>query len=223
MMNNGGLGRLAPEVDMERLAEAVNGVLNAHDIFRCRLGAGLPLVFLLAQFGFFVFWFVYPLSEIVTLLVLCAYYRSRGEHHRIASARVYTAAFQLEEEAVTGQLDAAAAFAAKWGGSEEKRYLLRLALEEICSALEGEQRGYPLRLQITLLAREDGTFELHLRDNGEKFDPFQLARAALARKPEGLADLSQDSRGLSLHLVKSHASNLFYRTSQGFNTLTLSI
>lgn len=192
-------------------------------VFMRRLGAGLPLVFLLAQFGFFVFWFVYPLSEIVTLLVLCAYYRSRGEHHRIASARVYTAAFQLGEEAVTGQLDAAAAFAAKWGGSEEKRYLLRLALEEICSALEGEQRGYPLRLQITLLAREDGTFELHLRDNGEKFDPFQLARAALARKPEGLADLSQDSRGLSLHLVKSHASNFFYRTSQGFNTLTLSI
>ena len=37
MMNNGGLGRLEPEVDMERLAEAVNGVLNAHDIFRCRL------------------------------------------------------------------------------------------------------------------------------------------------------------------------------------------
>lgn len=96
-------------------------------------------------------------------------------------------------------------------------------MEEICSALEDGARGYPLRLQIILLARDDGTFELHLRDNGEKFDPFQLARAALARKPEGLADLSQDSRGLSLHLVKSHASNFFYRTSQGFNTLTLSI
>jgi anti-anti-sigma factor len=37
MMNNGGLGRLDPKVDLERLAEAVNGVLNAHDIFRCRL------------------------------------------------------------------------------------------------------------------------------------------------------------------------------------------
>ncbi len=37
MMNNGGLARLEPGVDMERLAEAVNGVLNAHDIFRCRL------------------------------------------------------------------------------------------------------------------------------------------------------------------------------------------
>ena len=192
-------------------------------VFMRRLGAGLPLVFLLAQFGFFVFWFVYPLSEIVTLLVLCIYYRSRGEHHRIAPARVYTAAFQLGEEAVTEQLDAAVAFASKWGGSEEKSYLLRLTLEEICSALEAERRDYPLRLQITLLAKEGGTFELHLRDNGEECDPFRLAREALSRKPEGLEDLSQDSRGLSLQLVKSHASNLFYRTSQGFNTLTLSI
>ena len=192
-------------------------------VFMRRIGAGLPLVFLLAQFGFSAFWFVYPLSEIVTLLVLCAYYRSRGEHRRLDPARVYTAAFQLGEEAVTEQLDAAAAFAARWGGSEEKCYLLRLALEEICSALEDEQRDYSLRLQITLLARADGTFELHLRDNGEKFNPFLLARAALAGKSEGLAKLSQDSRGLSLHLVKSHASNLFYRTSQGFNTLTISI
>ena len=37
MMNVGALGKLDDSVDMERLAEAVNGVLNAHDVFRCRL------------------------------------------------------------------------------------------------------------------------------------------------------------------------------------------
>lgn len=37
MMNVGALGKLDDSVDMERLAEAVNEVLNAHDIFRCRL------------------------------------------------------------------------------------------------------------------------------------------------------------------------------------------
>ena len=89
--------------------------------------------------------------------------------------------------------------------------------------MEDEQRDYSLRLQITLLAREDGTFELHLRDNGEKSNPFQLARAALSRTPERVGELSQDAGGLALHMVKSHASNLFYRASQGFNTLTLSI
>ena len=37
MMNTGALVRLAPEVDLERLAEAVNGILQTYDIFRCRL------------------------------------------------------------------------------------------------------------------------------------------------------------------------------------------
>ena len=37
MMNTGALVRLDPAVDLERLADAVNGVLSAYDIFRCRL------------------------------------------------------------------------------------------------------------------------------------------------------------------------------------------
>ena len=37
MMNTGGLVRLDPSIDMERLAAAVNDVLAAYDIFRCRL------------------------------------------------------------------------------------------------------------------------------------------------------------------------------------------
>ncbi len=192
-------------------------------VFMRRLGAGLPLVFLLARYGFFAFWFVYPLSEIVTLTVLYAYYRRRGEHRNLDPARVYTASFLTAGETVTEQLEAAVAFAARWGAGEEKRYLLRLSLEELCGVLENEQKDCPLRLQLTLLAREDGTFELHLRDNGEKLNPFQLARAALSRNPERVGELSQGTSGLALHMVKSHASNLFYRTSQGFNTLTLSI
>ena len=37
MMNLAGLWRLSPEVDLNRLAQAVNETLNAYDIFRCRL------------------------------------------------------------------------------------------------------------------------------------------------------------------------------------------
>jgi hypothetical protein len=78
-------------------------------------------------------------------------------------------------------------------------------------------------VQLTLIAREDGIFELHFRDNGEEFDPFQLAREALGRQPKGMAEAARDTRGLGLHMVKSHAANLFYRSYHGFNTLTLSI
>ena len=37
MMNTGALVRLEPAVDLERLAAAVNGLLDSYDIFRCRL------------------------------------------------------------------------------------------------------------------------------------------------------------------------------------------
>ena len=37
MMNTGGLIRLNPSIDMERLAAALNDVLASYDIFRCRL------------------------------------------------------------------------------------------------------------------------------------------------------------------------------------------
>ena len=37
MMNLARLFKLSPEVDLNRLAQAVNDTLNNHDIFRCRL------------------------------------------------------------------------------------------------------------------------------------------------------------------------------------------
>lgn len=35
--------------------------------------------------------------------------------------------------------------------------------------------------------------------------------------------IARNTRGIGLHMVKSHAVNFFYRSYQGFNTLTLSI
>jgi hypothetical protein len=116
-------------------------------------------------------------------------------------------------------------FAARWGADEKKRYILRLAMEEICEEESSrlKMKGKAVLVQLTLIAREDGIFELHFRDNGDEFDPFQLAREALSRQPQGMAEVVRDTRGMGLHMVKSHAANLFYRSYHGFNTLTLSI
>ena len=37
MMNIGGLYKLSPQIDTQRLADAIDEVLNAHDVFHCRL------------------------------------------------------------------------------------------------------------------------------------------------------------------------------------------
>ena len=192
-------------------------------VFMRRIGASLPLLFLLAEGGFYVFWFVYPLGELVTLAVIWVYHRRRDERRFISTERVYSASFLGNGEALTKQLEAVEDFADRWGGDERKRYILRLALEEICEEESVRFKGEDVLVQLTLIAWEDGIFELHFRDDGEDFDPFQLAKEALARQPKGMAEAVQNTRGIGLHMVKSHAVNFFYRSYYGFNTLTLSI
>ena len=41
------------------------------------------------------------------------------------------------------------------------------------------------------------------------FDPFQLAKEALAHQPKGMAEAARNTRGIGLHMVKSHAVNFF--------------
>ena len=192
-------------------------------VFMRRVGAGLPLLFLLAEGGFYVFWFVYPLGELVTLAVIWFYQRRRGERKSIPAERVYSVSFLGYGEALTQQLEAIEDFAVRWGADERKRYLLRLALEEICEEERLRFKGKAVLVQLTLIARDNGIFELHFRDDGEEFDPFQLAKEALAHQPKGMAEAARNTRGIGLHMVKSHAVNFFYRSYQGFNTLTLSI
>lgn len=192
-------------------------------VFMRRVGAGLPLLFLLAEGGFYVFWFVYPLGELVTLAVIWFYQRRRGERRSIPPERVYSVSFLGYGEALTRQLGAIEDFAARWGADERKRYLLRLALEEICEEESVRFKGAAVLVQLTLIARDDGIFELHFRDDGEEFDPFQLAKEALAHQPKGMAEAVRNTRGIGLQMVKSHAVNFFYRSYYGFNTLTLSI
>lgn len=192
-------------------------------VFMRRVGAGLPLLFLLAEGGFYVFWFVYPLGELVTLAVIWFYQRRRGERSSIPPERVYSVSFLGYGEALTRQLEAIEDFAVRWGADERKRYLLRLALEEICEEERLRFKGEAVLVQLTLIARDDGIFELHFRDDGEEFDPFQLAKEALAHQPKGMAEAARNTRGIGLHMVKSHAVNFFYRSYHGFNTLTLSI
>ena len=192
-------------------------------VFMRRVGAGLPLLFLLAEGGFYVFWFVYPLGELVTLAVIWFYQRHRGERRSIPAERVYSVSFLGYGEALTQQLEDIEDFAVRWGADERKRYLLRLALEEICEEESTRFKGDAVLVQLTLIAQDDGIFELHFRDDGEAFDPFQLAKEALAHQPKGMAEAAQNTRGIGLHMVKSHAVNFFYRSYYGFNTLTLSI
>ena len=193
-------------------------------VFMRRLGASLPIALVLAEYGFHAFWFVYPLAEIATLIVLYFYKRSRGERHAVDPARVYSTAFLGRVADVAAQIDSAEAFAKTWGAGEKTCNTLRLAMEEICGLMNeraARQEGDPLLSQLTLIANGDGTLTLHLRDDGQELDPFRLSveQGDTASKP--MEDI--DVRALGLHAVKTHVRQYLYRNYHGFNTITLTV
>lgn len=193
-------------------------------VFMRQCGASLPLAFFLAQFGFYAFWLVYPLAEIITLLTLFAYKRRKGERKRIEEARIYAATFLGTSEEVAGQLDAMERFAASWGADSKKRYTLRLLVEEICGFMEEQahpSRGEHILTQLTLIAREDGTFRLHLRNNGDEIDPFRFPGEAM--KDISLPVETEDIRPIVLQVAKKRAHQVLYRSYHGFNTMVFTV
>ena len=193
-------------------------------VFMRRLGASLPIALVLSSYGFYAFWFVYPLAEIVTLIVLFIYKRSRGERHAIDPERVYSTAFLGRVEDVAAQIDAVTAFAAVRGADEKTCKTLRFAMEEICGLMNeraARQEDTPLLTQLTVIAQEDGTFKIHLRDDGEELDPFRLSGEQLSPVQDTDEDIDVRVRGI--HVVKTLARQYLYRNYHGFNTITLTV
>ena len=116
-------------------------------------------------------------------------------------------------------------FALSWGADAHCCNSLRLAMEEICGVMNeraGSLKGdEPVLAQLTVIAQEDGTFKLHLRDNAKELNPFRLSaeQANLESKP--IEDI--DVRALGLHAVKTHVRQYLYRNYHGFNTITLTV
>jgi len=67
-----------------------------------------------------------------------------------------------------------------------------------------------------VVAREDGLFELHVRDNAVRRNMFSYAvREAVSSGDEAAMDM------LSLLIIQKNSKEHHYRCYQGFNTLTV--
>ena len=193
-------------------------------VFMRRFGVSLPLALVLTEFGFYAFWMVYPMSEILTLCILYIYKKRKGEKKVVEKERVYSASFFGRIEDVEAQLEAIEKFALSWGADSKKCFDLRLTVEEICGIMEERatrRKDSHILTQLTLIAEEDGNFKLHLRDDGEELDPFKISENPWNEITD--ENEKPDFRSLGLHVIKSHARQLIYRNYHGFNTTTITI
>ena len=179
----------------------------------------IPLTFLFALSGIKYFWFVFPATEILSLIIFLIWKKYKNRHEidfdisRIYSCTI-TNSFK-DMEVLMNDIDE---FCKKWNASAEQSIYVVMTIEEICVAIINQfENNIDGRIQITLIAYEDGEFELHIRDNADSFNPFEL-ETDLANE-EG--DFNMDAMGILV--IKNTAKSFFYRKFQGFNTLVVRI
>ena len=111
-------------------------------------------------------------------------------------------------------------FCEKWEANMRQQYTVMMTVEELGLTIlqhgfEGRDDGY---IQITVIALENGDFELHLRDDARSFDPFSLETSRV-KSDEDSAGI--DSIGVLM--IKKRSKEFHYRQYQGFNTLIVKI
>ena len=180
---------------------------------------GLTPIVLAVLFTFLAprrFWLLYLISEAVSLILFGVWYRFVKEKQldpgRVFRTTLYSNSNEISR--VTGEIEA---FAGRWDASPGQRYMTMMAMEEICVAtmnngFMGKEDGF---IQIVLVALEDGSFTLHIRDNAETFNPLAMELGG------NIMDENANLEALGIAAIRKKASSFSYRHYQGFNTVII--
>lgn len=183
----------------------------------------LPLAILLGLFGPQYFWWVFPITEGVSL-ALWVLFRRLGRNKNTVNdmerSRIYSRMIENKNEDIKTLLAEVESFCERWDADAKQSYYVLMTVEEICNAIiinafGGNGGEY---IQLTLIANGDGMFELHVRDNATLFNPFDMIT-----KKVDINDSEQELDSLGMLMIKNKSKNFFYRRYQGFNTLTVKV
>ena len=180
----------------------------------------IPMTLLFSRFGLEGFWWLFPVTELVSLGIFALsavggrYVVAQIDPERVLQRTIPSTAADVG--AVSQELEE---FCQRWDAQIRQQYFVTMAVEELGMAIlqhgfSGRADGY---IQITVIALEDGTFELHLRDDAVTFDPFSLDTARAGEED------AFDVDSLGVMVIKQRAKSFFYRRYQGFNTLIIRI
>lgn len=180
----------------------------------------IPCALIFSMAGLKAFWWMYPAAEGLTLAVYWIWKKWMGKPKpAFAADRVYSCTILGQNDNIRPMTSGIERFLEKWEAKPDQQYFVVMAAEEICLVImeKGFEKGQTGYIQVTLVALENGDFELHIRDDAVKFNPFALktARASLGD------DWDPDAIGILV--VKEKAKDFFYRRYQGFNTMVIRI
>ncbi len=184
----------------------------------------LPVMVVCIMLGKDAFWLTYPVTEILSLIIISVYIRFfMKKTRRLDRARIYTASIGNDLEEVGKAVAEIEEFCERWEGTPKQMYYVQMTVEEMCSAIINH--GFKKtpnrvgRIQLTLVAMEDNEFSLHIRDNARTFNPFDMSQKALSEMEE----TDSDFNALGMEVIKKKANIFYYRRYQGFNTMVVMI
>lgn len=178
----------------------------------------IPCSLIFAPMGMDVFWFLFPATELLSLLIFQIWLRRRKKS-AFNQERIYRKTIENRNEDMGEMLREVEEFCGTWEASMKQTYFVTMTVEEICSliitkAFGSGNKGY---IEVTLIALEGGEFELHIRDNARIFNPFSLETERVSRE----GDYDMDAMGMLV--IRQKAKQFYYRQYQGFNSLIVKI
>lgn len=180
----------------------------------------LPSVLFFAVFGVEVIWLMFPVTELITLLLFYLFRMYNLRREPIFEAkRILRITVENESEDMEKVINKTMGFCEKWNGDAEQKYYVTLIIEEICmSIIRNAMTDIKNRkIRITLLAEEDGDFVLNLIDNAVVFNPFSFK----SKKIDSDNEFNIDE--ISMMMIKKKTKKFMYRRCNGFNSLVVRI
>lgn len=192
----------------------------------------LPCTLICSWMGMETFWWLFPVTELLSLGLWSALRRMRGgqplpfDGTRVFCRTVERGYGDMERRCgdmaqawgdmarVTG---AAEAFCGQWGASPRQTYYVTMTIEELCIAILQGSGTDRVWIEITLTAEIQGEFILHIRDTALSFNPFAL------ETDKASEDGGFDMDAMGIRVIKSKAKEFFYRRYGGFNSLVVKI
>ena len=193
----------------------------------------LPVAFVCILLGKYAFFFVYPLTEIITFLLILLYLKlifpgtqERGgkAKKRMNDERIFKATLDSDISKLGKTVEEIEVFCEKWGADMKQMYYVQMTVEEMCSAIinsgfSQNSASYKGQIDLTLVAMDDHEFSLHIRDNALSFNPFDMDTKSLGE----MDDSASDFNALGMDVIKKKAKDFYYRRYQGFNTMVVMI
>lgn len=202
---------------VESYYQACEKEKNAFIIALLRGGIVLiPITLIFAYFKSEWIWGLFVVTELVSLLAFILWLIFNREE-KLDTSRIFSTMISNKDNQIESLLKDIDKFLQKWNAKSSQIYFARMTLEEVCivimNNLKENRYGY---IQITVIALEDYSFELHIRDNAKIFNPFEIE----FRKDK---DLKCEMDLIGIFVIKNKVKDVFYRQYKGFNTLVVRI